>query len=257
MLRTFGTISDCKLQAKDGELGSVDDVLFDDEDWQVRYVVVDTGSWLPGKRVLVAPSSIRLIEPDEQRLRVDLTVEQVRGSPELATDRPVSRQEEIALHKHFGWSPYWISVGHLAGASPGLAMEHFEQTQRDATERLAEGDPNLRSVAEIAGYAVAADKQAVGKIADFLIDESDWRVVHFIVEGGDPVDGRKLLLDPQHVTDIDWEGSLVTVALSTEAIRSSPAYDGADSPEPGYLDRLARHYSQFLEHPIKASAPNR
>ena len=55
MLRSIKQLHGAKLGASDGEIGHVKDFYFDDQNWAVRYVVADTGSWLPGRQVLISP----------------------------------------------------------------------------------------------------------------------------------------------------------------------------------------------------------
>src|SRR5690606_7121713 len=82
------------IQATNGSIGSVGDLLFDDESWTVRWAVVDTGTWLPGRRVLLPPSALGRPDPTLQQFPVDLTRQKVKDSPDAGTDRPVSRQME-------------------------------------------------------------------------------------------------------------------------------------------------------------------
>ena len=93
------------VQATDGGIGSVADMLFDDTAWAVRWVVVDTGEWLPGRRVLIPPAAVAVTGGGA--VSVDMTSDQVRKSPGNAADSPVSRQLEQELHAHYGWAPYW------------------------------------------------------------------------------------------------------------------------------------------------------
>jgi len=106
MLRSIKEITGYVLQAVDGEIGRCKDFLFDDENWTIRYMVADTGKWLPGKKVLISP--ISLAEPDwtSSLLPVRLSQKQVEQAPELDENAPVSRQYEIKYHQYFGWPTY-------------------------------------------------------------------------------------------------------------------------------------------------------
>src|SRR5688572_13393798 len=96
MVRSVKHLERFTIVATDGAIGAVDDIFFDDERWAVRYVVVDTGKWLPGHRVLVSPLSITHVEWGEQRMRVSITRDQVAHSPDVDTHKPVSRQYEMS-----------------------------------------------------------------------------------------------------------------------------------------------------------------
>ena len=96
MLRQFSDIKNFALAARDGEIGKVKELYFDDQTWVVRYIVVDTGGWLTGRRVLLAPRSFGAIDDEAQLIAVRLTKEQIEKSPPIETDKPVSRQFEEA-----------------------------------------------------------------------------------------------------------------------------------------------------------------
>jgi hypothetical protein len=83
------------------------DFLFDDASWMLRWLVVDTGNWLSGRKVLLPLSVLGHLDPTERRFSVGLTMQQVKDGPDIDTDRPVSRQMEINVYDYYGWSPYW------------------------------------------------------------------------------------------------------------------------------------------------------
>jgi len=103
MLRSLKSLINYEIAAKDGAIGSVHDFYFDDRRWCVRYLVVDTGTWLPGRRVLLSPVSIGGADWAAKHIEVGLTKEQVENSPPLSADRPVSRQHERELTEYFAW----------------------------------------------------------------------------------------------------------------------------------------------------------
>ena len=109
------------IQATDGEIGRVDDLLFDDRSWTVRYLVADAGGWLSSRRVLIGTASLEHPDPVGLKLPVTLTREKVQESPSIDADAPVTRQQEELLSRHYGWTPWWtdpaIAVG-LLGAEP-------------------------------------------------------------------------------------------------------------------------------------------
>ena len=94
MLRSVSGMRGFTIHASDGDLGSVDEFLFDDAQWTIRYLVVNTGGWLSGRLVLVSPIAFRAVDWDRETFDVALTRQQVEQSPSIATDQPVSRQQE-------------------------------------------------------------------------------------------------------------------------------------------------------------------
>ena len=97
MLRTVKNLYGLTIHALDGEIGKVVDVLFDDERWTVRYLVVETSAWLFARKVLISPISFDHVKWEEYTLQCNLTREQIKNSPAVDTDRPVSRQWETDL----------------------------------------------------------------------------------------------------------------------------------------------------------------
>jgi hypothetical protein len=93
--------------ANDGEIGHVDDFLVDDENWTIRYVVVDTRNWWPGKKVLISPEWIRSVSWTDSRVYVDLSRDTIKNGPEYDPSTPLSREYENRLYKHYGRSQYW------------------------------------------------------------------------------------------------------------------------------------------------------
>ena len=114
MQKTVSQLTGYSIGAKDGDIGSVDDVLFDDKLWTVRYIVADTAKWLPGRRVVISPIALGHVESDEKRLPVLLTKEQVQNSPDVDS-RNFSREHEASYNDYYGWPYYWAG-GDVWGA---------------------------------------------------------------------------------------------------------------------------------------------
>ena len=67
MMFAISALEGCTVNASDGEVGTVKDILFDDEAWRIRWVVVDTGTWLTGRKVLIHPSAIEPLDLEPHR----------------------------------------------------------------------------------------------------------------------------------------------------------------------------------------------
>jgi hypothetical protein len=111
MLRSIKQLYGNKLGASDGDIGHVKDFYFDDQSWAIRYLVVDTGTWLPGRQVLLTPHSLGRLDQAERTLRVNLTRKQIEDSPSIEAHKPVSRQYEQEYYRYFGWPYYWKGSG--------------------------------------------------------------------------------------------------------------------------------------------------
>jgi hypothetical protein len=114
MLRNASAIKGYAIAASDGRLGTVSDFLFDDAGWLVRWLVVDTGKMLSGRKVLLPPSVFGHLDSKGHEFTVGLTMRRIKDSPDIDSDRPVSRQIESGIYDYYGWQPYWGS-GFLMG----------------------------------------------------------------------------------------------------------------------------------------------
>jgi hypothetical protein len=125
MLNELSSLKGFGLQGNDGTLGTVADFLFDDSTWKVRWLVADDGGWLTGRKFLIHPSAVVSVEPAIKGFTVALTKEQVKSSPEILEDRPVSQQMQNDLYDYYGWSPLWsggMFGGGVYGGMSGIAM---------------------------------------------------------------------------------------------------------------------------------------
>lgn len=254
MLRRVNSLLGYNLQATDGELGKVKDVFFDDEKWTIRYLVVETGSWLNSRQVLISPYSVSRVDEVDESIMVRLTQDQVKGSPDIDTHQPVSRQMEGDLSSYYGLGNYWIGPelwgtgGYPIVGAPNVAGGgHIPSRAEELLQQAADNpeDYHLRSAQNVSGHHIQGTDEEIGHVEDFVYDDESWALRYFIVDTRNwwP-GGRKVLLATQWVDRIDWSGSLVYVNLTQEQIRNSPEHD-PDQP----LDRtvettLHQHYGK-------------
>jgi uncharacterized protein YrrD len=249
MIRSIKHLRGDDIAAKDGTLGDVHDVFFDDHSWKVRYLVIDTGNWLPGRRVLIAPQAVRRIEDDSDKVAVALTKDEIKNSPSIHSDEPVSRQHEIALADHFRWPYYWEEFPSGIGVSP--MIPNLPQAPGTADTRLPRemeivphGDPNLRSAAEVEGYHVAAKDGDIGHVDDLLIDDTDWTLHYMVIDTRNWLPGKKVLVAPAWTSGIDWAGKKLQVDADRETIKQAPEYDPDKGIDPALEQRIFKHYGR-------------
>jgi hypothetical protein len=236
------------LKATDGRIGDVSDFLFDDATWKIRWLVIDTGFWLPGRKVLVHPSAITGADHPIRELAVDLTKVQVKASPDIEQDAPVSRAMESSLYDHYGWDPIWgggfYGVG--AMATPLSARPYFGGTAMlgadHAGGRLDDADPHLRSIASVTGYHIHATDGPIGHLENILVEVGDWTVRYLVVDTRNWWAGQQVLIAPPAVQEIVWPDRRIRLNLSRDKIRTSPPWDPAMVIDPAYDARLQSHY---------------
>ncbi len=229
MLHSMAKLRGAKIHATDGDIGSVRDVYFDDATWQIRYFVVDTGSWLPGRLVLLAPEATTHLDLDEGKLLVNLTKQQVEASPDLQAHEPVSRQHEMAVRTFYGWPFYWP-----VGADEARA----------ARDLMTEVEPELRSGDETVGYYLHAQDGNMGHVDDFLVEEPSWAIRYLVVDTRNWWPGKKVLIAPEWVREFLWGQSTLEVDLARDQIEHSPEYDPESLPDRRYESLLYEHYER-------------
>jgi hypothetical protein len=246
MLRAVNDLKGYALLATDGPIGHVVDVLVDDRHWTVRYLVVDTGTWLSGRKVLISP--IALGRPDWalQQLPVSLTKERVENSPDVDTQQPVSRQHEMEQLGYYGYPFYWEGTGIWgAGPYPGLlAGVAGGAINSGPSPDAAEEDPHLRSCDALVGYQIHATDGDLGHVENFLVDDESWVVRYFVVDTSNWWGGHHVLIAPQWVARVSWPDSTVSLDLSREAIKSAPPYDAAKMFERQHELAMYEHYGR-------------
>ena len=107
-LRSTHDVSGHHIQAADGEIGHVEDFIIDDDTWAIRYLIVDTRNWWPGKKVLISPKWIERVSWSESKVFVNLTRETIKQSPEYTEESLLTRDYETALHRHYNRQGYWV-----------------------------------------------------------------------------------------------------------------------------------------------------
>lgn len=246
MLRSVKELFNFILQAEDGEIGRCKDFLFDDTFWTIRYMVADTGKWLPGRKVLVSP--ISLGEPGwiNRRLSVMLTRQQIEDSPPLDTDAPVSRQFEIKWFAYHGYPYYWGGAGVWGpDALPGPL--YAKKIELDSiVPDISDGDNDLRSAKEVKGYHIEATDTGIGHVEDFLLDDRSWTIRYMVVDTRNWLPGRKVLVPPEWIGAVDWAANKVNVRLTADQVKASPEYDPSVPVSREYEKRLYDFYGRKI-----------
>lgn len=244
MLRSTKELKGYKLAAADGSIGKVKDFLFDEAQWTIRWMVADTGNWLPKRKVLISP--ITLGEPDwKSRLfPVRLTKSEIESSPDLGFDEPVSREYETRWFDHYGYPYYWSDLNTWGEAmAPGALFDRQDKAAR--IENPPEYDANtLRSSEEVMGYHLHANDGEVGHVEDFIMDSKPWTMRYLVVDTHNWLPGRKVLIIPDWITSIQWEHRAVAVDLTREGVKGSPEYNPNEPINREYEARLFDYYGR-------------
>lgn len=247
MLRNIKSLTGQEIHATDGEIGKVDDFLFDDQSWDIRYMVADTGGWLSGRKVLIAPAALKAHDWRGRTFPVSLTREQVRSSPDIDTDKTVTRLHELELHKHYAWPLYWGDGYYAGGMSGGVLFPPAKEEEERAVQSEAGGaeeETRLQSVKAVTGYRLHAADGLIGHVEDYIVDDGKWVIRYLVADTGTWLPGRKVLLSPHWIERVDWETSEVFVDLTRLAIKASPGFDPSLPVSEDYESELYDHYGR-------------
>jgi hypothetical protein len=221
MLTSIRHLYGNKLGAADGEIGHVKDFYFDDQSWAVRYLVADTGSWLPGRRVLVPPHACGGFDQTGKILRVNLTRKQIENSPSIESHKPVSRQYEEEYHRYFGWPYYWEGDALLGFSGVPIVAAPTPPGRTPS----GQNNPHLRSTQAVNGYHLSARGENIGHVCDFMMDDETWTIRQLTVKIGHRLSGREVQLATSAIERISYDESTVFTNLTREAIEQNPAHD--------------------------------
>jgi hypothetical protein len=260
MLISVKELHGSTLHALDGEIGRLDEILFDDEHWTVRYLIVHTGSWFFGQKVLISPLAFGHADWERRMLNVNLTREQIKNSPSVDTDKPVSRQWESDYYNYYAWPYYWGGMSEMGGMGymggvggwgtywyPGTLLAHpfgnSKALNQEADEQVSSHtDAHLRSTKEVTGYGIAATDGHIGHIEDFIVDDDTWKLRYFAVDTRDWWPGKKVLLPPDWIGEVNWADRNVTVDVTRDQVRNAPAWDPAQPIDHAFEDEVYSYY---------------
>jgi len=232
MERNINSLIDYSLEATDGTVGNVEEFYFDDKTWDIRYIIVKTGNWLSNRKVLIAPSALVKTSWQNGRFPVSLTKEQILNSPDIDTNKPVSRQQEIELYGHYQWENYWGS-GFYAGGSMGVStpfpvVDRKVVMEADINDDHSNDDLHLRSTERITGYHIHAADGDIGHINDFIMDDKTWKIKFIVVDTHNWFGGKKVLIGVAHISKIEWSENKIFLDIPAAAIENSEPFKEAD-----------------------------
>jgi hypothetical protein len=258
MLFAVSGLVGCTVHASDGEVGAVKDFLFDAQTWKIRWMTVDAGAWLPGRRVVfIQPSAIApLTLPPKPKLpmmssgetlalSVNLAKGQIEAGPHAHQDDPVTRDIEGLLYDYYGWDPYW-GASHFGGAVPteveSEIVEGAARRAMDAKTPPVDGADHLHGATEFNGYYVHAVDGDIGHVENLLADDANWDIRYLVIATRNWWPGKIVQLSPYAVKEVDWFGEHVNMNVTRDQVRSAPAWDPLAMTDAVSEEELHRHF---------------
>jgi hypothetical protein len=229
MLQSIKRLYGSKLGASDGEIGKVKDFYFDDQNWAVRYVVADTGTWLTSRQVLLSPHALTSLYQNEKVMLVNLTRKQIEDSPSIESHKPVSRQFEEEYHRYYGWPDYWVGAG-LSGGRTGFPILEPPPTTTPSGHpapfdvKRKRSDAHLRSAQAVNGYHLKTSDGTAGHVCDFMLDDQSWVIRQLVIKTGHRFTGVEVVIPVNMVDGINYEESTVLVKMTMESVGQSPEH---------------------------------
>jgi uncharacterized protein YrrD len=258
MLRNLRDLHNYAIRATDGDIGEVKDFYFDDQAWVIRYLIVETGNWLTSRKVLISPIAIGHPDWQEMILPVSVTREQVENSPDIDTDKPVSRQHEMEYLGYYAYSLYWNGSGLWgAGTDPNRMMPEFVSTpsvvepQSDSLygdssiAPHSSDDTHLRSCMVVMSYHIHASDGEIGHVDGMLVDEETWAIRFLIVNTSNWWIGHQVLIAPNLINDVSWDDGTVSLNVTQQQVEDAPPYDQSVQVDHMQEVSIYKHYGNM------------
>ncbi|WP_026632455.1 PRC-barrel domain containing protein [Dyadobacter alkalitolerans] len=228
-------ITGFSIGAIDGEMGVVKEIYFEDHTWTVRYLIVKTGNFLKDKLILVSTQALLAPDWDNELFPTNLSMDQIINSPDIDTDKPVYRQQEIKLYEHFPWDIYWAMGIIPMEDSVEIAISEKEK------EISAKANPHLRSSEKVTGYSLHATDGELGHIDDLIIETDSWKITSVVVKTGNWFSGKEILMPTEWILEIDWLSSTFAVDATVEQVQQCEPFDAGDAVNEAY-EKVLRDY---------------
>lgn len=253
MLRKLSSLKGFKVEGKGEELGKIEDFYFDEDYFTLRYLLIDTGSWLKDEKTLISTDALEEIDYQSKKLKVNLNTETLKEGPSLEKNKPISQIMEEKLTEHFNWPVYWIAptsnISRIAKENKRKeeisSFNNQAEEENDMSDRKKES--NLRSFDEIKGYYLKTDDKEFGHLKDLFVDEENWLIRYLLIDTCNFLPCKDVLIAPEWIIDISWNQRNIHVNKTKKEIKKAPAYKEEKSElsvNRDYEKNLYDHYNE-------------
>jgi len=245
MQRSVNKLAGCTVNAKDCELGKVNEFYFDDITWSIRYLVVKAGEWLTERIVLIPLAALGTTDWNSGRFNVNLPIKHVSNSPLIDIEKPIARQNEIELFNHYSLQYYWENEFYTRPIRmhtfSSAANKKIQKEDDDLVQQL-QINRSLLSTDKVKGYNIHANDGKVGCVDDYILDDENWNLRFLIVDTNNLEPGKKILILPRWIKRINSDEGKILLNLSQESIKNIPEFDPAQPVGTNYESELFNHY---------------
>lgn len=261
MLTSVKNLMSYHVNAVNDELGHIKDVLFDDKQWTIRYLSVDTRRWMPlSEKVLITPIAIDQIDNEKECINLILDKDTISRCPPLSSHKPISQEYEETLFDFFGYGYYWNGLG-LWGNFESPEPLKIQQDQplnddngSEASTEDTPGDYKLLSAKEINHYDVVEMDGMKGHIHDFILDQKDYSIAYLVIDTRNWLPGgKKVLISPHFVEELNWKNQATYCNLTVADFEKLPEFDEELLIDDDAVNSVNQGLEQLLTSKVEAS----
>lgn len=227
MLRQIRELGTYRLHAKDGDIGHLEQFYFDDRDWKITYFVVDIGTWLHGKKVLMRPSAIIGVDARTKTINAAFTKQEVQDSEDVGMHKPEGLEQSHDYSIYLGWPSYYLGLNALndSDREPVGRAHDLEKGKTSEHSFRQAYDEHLRSSKLVSHYHVMAVDGEIGQIKDGIVDDQTWTIQYVVSTVRNWWSSKKVLLPTEWIVCFSAAESNVYVSLTRNNIATAPAFD--------------------------------
>ena len=226
MLRKVEDIYGYSVRATDGDIGGVHD-LYLDNNWFIRYLAVDTGSWLSHRLILISMQALGTPVWQDEVLPVMLSQSQVENSPELDPSQSLSRQQFLKLHQYYDWPtqelerslrmmPSPTNAPFSAPPPPDTGADLEDVNSRLGAIRTQTENLRLRSSRQMLGYQVMSKEEQIGLVEDLFFSEDDWLIQYILLDTHSWAPDRRVLIPSRSIEGINWSAMKIYADITRQ-----------------------------------------
>jgi uncharacterized protein YrrD len=233
MLRKVEDVYGYSVRATDGDIGRVHD-LYLDNNWFIRYLGVDTGSWLAHRLLIISMHALGTPVWQDEVLPVMLSQSQVENSPELDPSQSLSRQQFLKLHQYYDWPtqdlerslrmmPSPTNAPFSAPPPPDTGADLEDVNSRLGAIRTQTENLRLRSSRQMLGYQVMSKEEQIGLVEDLFFSEDDWLIQYILLDTHSWAPDRRVLIPSRSIEGINWSAMKIYADITRQYLDNHEA----------------------------------
>jgi hypothetical protein len=222
MLKNVDTFKNNEVHASDGMIGIIRDLYFDTQDLILKFMVIDTQSWLENREILISPESVKRFNWDRNKFDLGLLKRRIEQSRVISIDEPAGPGGRKQSREYYFLSTYWDS------------------------ERAGGNLAHLLKDSELKRFDICLSDGRIGGTAGIIIEESTWKVEFIIVDADSMEAGKLVPLPAGWINRIDPKEGIIHVDLNKEDILNAPTFPAEELEDESNEKALYNYYSRHL-----------